>query len=441
MIIVVDNDENLYELFKRNPLPIVLYGAGRNIKKYISRISNFDMICDKNRIGDIVDGYTIKSNKEIESLGKKVYVVVTVSSVEVFEEIKKELEGLTVSIYLVHACNNVAFSYDYWNKDRTYYVSKKEGIMKINLVCDDDSWIFRKFSDKMYEILSNERIIVYQGKDTRSDVDINHHIPYAAYRTYKNDTLMITHIDSMDKVQAVRKQLEFAGMGICMSKDTMDKLTSYGIDRGKLCYVNPAHDSIIKPHKYLIGITHKCRYPMDVRKRETALIDMLEGIDNNFFKFFIMGSGWDFIIESLKVKGFEVEYYSDFDYEIYVKKMQDIDYYLYMGFDEGSMGFLDALTAGSGTIVTPQGYHLDVPCEIDYPCNNIKEFYNAFKDLEQKRKKKIEAVSEWTWENYTQKHVMIWEYLLKRRPLGELFKKHLFYNDGFYSIMLKDNKI
>jgi len=56
---------------------------------------------------------------------------------------------------------------------------------------------------------------------------------------------------------------------------------------------------------------------------------------------------------------FEVEYHENFDYEVYKELIPTLDYYLYVGKDEGQMGFIDALAAGIPTIVTPQGFHLD----------------------------------------------------------------------------------
>ena len=114
---------------------------------------------------------------------------------------------------------------------------------------------------------------------------------------------------------------------------------------------------------------------------------------------------------------------------------------MYMGFDEGTMGYLDALYAGVGTIVTPQGYHLDAHCPIDYPCRTIDDFRGALLDLQDKRKTKIESVKAWTWDNYTKKHVAIWKYLLKRESLCELFNDQHLYEDGIYSVFLEDNRI
>ena len=442
MINIIKSDSDIYEIYRKKPLPIVLYGAGCNLKKYMKRFLDFVMVCDKYRAGEVIeDNIEIKTINDIKKVGEEVYVVVTVSDEDVFSQIRNELECMEMKINLVHACTNVAFRYDYWGQPSSYRLCCKKNNLRINIACDDESWIFRKFASKMYDILKDDGIDVFCDNETRDDVDLNHHIPYANYKTFVNDTLMITHVDCIAKVDAIKKQLAVAGVGICMSKDTMEKLVSFGVNRGKLCYINPAHDMIIRPHKYLIGITHRCRYPDDIRKRETALLEILKDVSADYFKFFIMGEGWRNIISQLMEAGFEVEYYENFEHDIYTKKMQEIDYYLYFGEDEGSMGYLDAISAGAGTIVTPQGYHLDIASNIDYPCRNVTEFHNAFMELQRNRQKKVESVQNLTWENYVKKHVTIWKYLLRREPLSELYSEMHMYNDGIYSMMISDNKL
>lgn len=441
MVIEIKDEENFIELLKGAPLPIVIYGAGKNLYRFIDKVPRVDMICDKKRAGEVFGSFIIQSPEYISELARGAYVIVTVAELKVYEEIKKELNKIPVKLYTVYACGNESFSYDFWSTPKKYQVIKKSSPIKINIVCADGSWIFEKFAIRMEEHLLKFGVDVSVGNDTRKDADINHHIPYIAYHPYPNDTLMITHVDNLSKVNMLKKQLRIARVGICMSRETMMTLTSYGIDRSKLCYINPAHDNIIRPHKYIIGITHKCHDSEDLRKKAGALVDVVEGVDCNYFKFFIMGYGWNNIVNMLRDKGFEVEYYDEFNYEIYTDKMQEIDYFMYMGFDEGTMGYLDALAAGAGTIVTPQGYHLDTGLDIDYPCRNIREFHDALLDLQYKRKKRVDAVKEWTWENYTKKHLKIWNYILKREPLQRIFEDQHEYNDGIYSLLIEDNRL
>lgn len=216
-----------------------------------------------------------------------------------------------------------------------------------------------------------------------------------------------------------------------MSRETMEKLTAYGIPRERLCYVNPAQDGIIKPKKYVLGITH--RIYEDHRKIVNILVDLCRSIDPDYFTFKIMGSGWDDIVTSVRKLGFQVDYYDEFDYKEYGRLMPSLDYYLFWGFDEGSMGFLDALQAGVGTIVTPQGYHLDVKDGITYACRTLNDFRDVLLELQKKREKIVRSVSGWTWKNYVDKHLEIWNYLLGNEE--KIYVNQHVYEDGIFSVL------
>ena len=99
------------------------------------------------------------------------------------------------------------------------------------------------------------------------------------------------------------------------------------------------------------------------------ILEVCRHLEARFFKLKIMGAGWGEIVSQLEQLGFEVEYYAEFNREIYKTLMTSLDYWIYYGFDEGAMGYLDALAAGVKTICTPQGYHLDTRCGLTYPCN------------------------------------------------------------------------
>ena len=70
------------------------------------------------------------------------------------------------------------------------------------------------------------------------------------------NTVAITHIDDLLKIDMVRKQLA-SGIraGICMSSMSVDQLVSYGLDREQLTFALPAHDGTIPPRRTVIGIT------------------------------------------------------------------------------------------------------------------------------------------------------------------------------------------
>lgn len=442
MVTLAKFDEDFYEIFKNEKKKVVLYGAGNECRKHLQEFPVIDMICDQNAAQiQNVDGIPVCLPEEMCDYEEPFYIIICVRNRVICDEIVETISKLKIDAKIFLLFNNISFTNSYHSTMRSYVHHESDVKLKVNIVNRDQGWIFNKFTVRMQEMLLDLGVNVTISADTRSDVDINHHIPMTEYKPYPNDTLMITHVHNTKILSLLKKQLKIAGIGICMSKATMNQLVEYGVPRDKLCYINPAQDNVIKSRKYTMGITNRCYDGVDLRKRADSLLDALEGVDASYFRFVIMGSGWDNIVEQMRRNGFEVEYYPEFLYDTYTLLMQQIDYFLYMGFDEGAMGYLDALKAGAGTIVTPQGYHLDVDCPIDYPCSTVKQFREAFLDLQEKRKRKADAVKEWNWKNYAVKHLEIWEYLLARKPLKELYKNQLLYEDGIFSMLPEDHRL
>ena len=102
------------------------------------------------------------------------------------------------------------------------------------------------------------------------------------------------------------------------------------------------------------------------------------------------------------------------------------------------MGFLDAVAAGVGTIVTPQGYHLDTEFEITYPVRTIDEIVSALHEIQKKKEASIRFSKLWTWKNYALKHLEIWKYMLGVDDLKNILSTRGWYSDGIYSLLLND---
>lgn len=442
MVEIVDYGTNFFELYDKDPRDIIVYGAGRCFQNNYKVLPKVNCVCDINaeQICSVC-GFQVFLPQKIKEYTKDIYIVVFNTNQDAFWDICKKIKEYAHSAKVISFKNNIAFGYCYGITFKSYKKENDSVPISINLVCQEKVWIYKKFADRMFENLQAEGVYVTISDNSRKEADINHHIPCLNFEPFENDTLFITHIDDMKKVYLLKKQLNIAKMGICMSKETVKKLIDFGLPAEKLCYINPAHDGIIKPKKYSIGITHRCYDRYDLRKRTSALLDILDGINPEYFRFVIMGSGWEQIVFDMQNLGFEIIYYNEFDRIKYVQLMNEIDYYFFMGFDEGSMGYLDALAAGVGTIVTPQGFHLDTECPIDYPCRSVKQFREAFIDLQTKREYKSKAVRNWTWKSYSLKHLEIWNYILKNKDLSELYKNQLLYEDGIFSVMLEDCRI
>lgn len=426
---------------------IVLYGAGRvgNFVRKSGLLNRIDYFCDKNakninKLGNI----KVIHPEKLENIKGNLYILICINDkIETMEIVKLELAKYIKDAKLYNVFYNISFPTTTLSflKEINFEINKIKisKQIQVNLVCYEDpsAWILGKFARKLNESLIKMGVNSRISSKRDPESSINHHIIFMSYKDFNMndnsiDTTMITHIDYQNNFNLMKEQSNFVDMEVCMSKETMDRLVNMGIPRKKLCYINPAHDGIIKPKKYILGITSKVHG--DLRKNESMLVNICEKIDCKYFKFIIMGMGWDEIVDKMRVRGVEIEYYNEFDYDKYIHIMPEIDYYLYFGFDEGSMGFLDALAAGVETIVTPQGYHLDIPNAITYPCETERDFIKSLNQICEHRKERVEAVDEWTWDAYAKKHLDIWNYLLKNQTKSQLYCDAGKYKDGIYSV-------
>lgn len=309
--------------------------------------------------------------------------------------------------------------------------------MKVRIICKEDvhSWILGKFALKMRECLNQLGVQCDIGIEADESADVNHNIIYYEYdgRSKGVNTMMITHIDEFSKLQMIRESIKSSTMGICMSNQMMHWLASMGVEKTKLSYVDPAHDECALIKRYVIGIASRV-YP-DGRKKEYFFDNFARDLDPTLFHFKFMGAGWDAQVTHLKSAGFEVTYFDHFDRKEYYKFIQSLDYYLYTGEDEGQMGFVDAAAAGVKTIVTPQGYHLDAEGALTYSFWTYEELLNIMLSLQKERRALIESVSEWTWMDYSKKHLELWKYLLGENVKGQ-------YKDGLnaYLFFVSDDE-
>lgn len=277
--------------------------------------------------------------------------------------------------------------------------------MKVNLVnygMSLTNGILSKFAWKMSEELDKLGIpnVVTDRPDGKYDV--NHHIIYLNYHHVDSiNTLMITHINTEQKMATVKAAMKTADIGICMDQQMLDELVAEGIPREKLRYVVPAHDNVLLPIPVAI-LTNV--YPDGV-KRETMLGELAKHIDPKRFLFRIMGKNWD--VGSLRALGLQVEYHPEFDRAVQDSILMNSKYYLYFGLDKGSMALLDATIAGVKTIAPLDGYHRHTG--VDYPFTTQDELNAIFAKLGEN------PLPQFTWENYTKEHVKIWEELMRNK--------------------------
>jgi hypothetical protein len=93
------------------------------------------------------------------------------------------------------------------------------------------------------------------------------------------------------------------------------------------------------------------------------------------------------------------------------------DHYLYLGMDEGSLGTLDALAAGVSTIVTPQGFHLDLPGGITHQVVSAEDLERVFSEIAAPTIMRTAAVAGLTWATYASRHLDLWRAIVESRHL------------------------
>lgn len=297
--------------------------------------------------------------------------------------------------------------------------------MKVNILLNpaNKSWIFEKIAQKLSTHLKEFDVDATISETEDASADLTHHMSWA-FATQKlalPSTMFITHLDDPFKMRQVKETLrEYVDVGVCMSNETMKFLVEAGCSQESVCFISPAHDNLMKPRKIVIGLTTRL-YP-DGRKREALLVSLIQKMDLSPFEFRIFGNGWDDIVTKMKNAGISVQYFpesDDFrqDYLRISEALPHFDYYLYLGMDEGSLGTLDALAAGVPTIVTPQGFHLDLPGGLIHPFVTLEELENVFQKIAHEKQKLIDSVSFLTWRRYAEMHAKLWKSMLDKKPV------------------------
>lgn len=299
--------------------------------------------------------------------------------------------------------------------------------MKICLVLhpENKGWIIEKFGRRMSENLQSMGHEVFFGQDVIPDVDITHFLSYNfVEKSVGFKTAFVTHIDDTFKVSHLKSLLnkKLVDKLICMSPSTVEHLVKHGLPRESLTYVLPAVDSL--PPKRLIKIGLSGRIYKDKRKNIQWLEFVAERMLLDNFEFYFFGNGWEPISEKLKAAKAEVQIFNESgnyidDHLMILEKLKSLDYWMYLGFDEGSMGSLDAALAGIPLIATPQGFHLDLSFNENFWVSSEMELHSILFEMSSKKPSNLESAY-WNWLRYCEDHVIIWNGSDPARPKSSI---------------------
>lgn len=288
--------------------------------------------------------------------------------------------------------------------------------LKVRIVLDrnNSSWIIEKMARRLSELAPNFGIELDLAGQPDDGADVNHWMSYvfANVEHVTPATMLITHVDDPYKLNLIKKELcNGVNSGICLSSHTRNDLIAAGIAPESVTFVLPGHDFGPQARRIRIGLTTRL-YP-DGRKRESMLIKLASVMRLDPFHFEIFGKGWERVIPVLERAGATVFYrpgsesYTS-DYQEMLTAIPNFDYYLYLGRDEGSLGTLDALAAGVKTIITPQGFHVDLPNGITHGIWSDADLRNVFENIASERQRRTDAVAGLSWSKYAEAHAIIW---------------------------------
>jgi hypothetical protein len=160
-------------------------------------------------------------------------------------------------------------------------------------------------------------------------------------------------------------------------------------------------------------------YP-DGRKNEDWVKRFITENPDLVFTLTLIGKSWGTFVQDLKTSKVKVEWYGpdtnfDLEYALILKVIRQADLFLYTGFDEGSLGALDAYLLGVPLLISDQGFHKNFEKRGDISLfSNYEEFSANLRHIILEKNTTLRRNDEWAWSKYSDSHIQLWEALFKK---------------------------
>lgn len=232
--------------------------------------------------------------------------------------------------------------------------------------------------------------------------------------SHQINTFLVPHLDHVDKVEKLRKLIGAGGFPIFMSCDQAERAArQLGCDY-PFSYILPASDvTIVEAFNVVLASNF---YP-DGRKNEAWLKRFISENPDLNFTLTIVGKSWGPFVEELVTSKVEVEWYGPdskigLDYRLLLKVIHQADLFVYTGFDEGSLGALDAYLLNVPLLISDQGFHKEFDKRENISLfSNYDEFSTLLRQLIVQRGSTLMNSNKWTWGTYSDAHIQLWENL------------------------------
>lgn len=277
-----------------------------------------------------------------------------------------------------------------------------------------NNWILRIIADDIVRELNNNGIVCRAGKREEYQGEaIVHHMWWriaSPIEEARINSVFITHTDDVLKEKdliAIKDSFDYF---IPMSTEDEFFLVGLGFDENKVHGLTlPVRNTFVRPLS--IGIFSSC-YP-DYRKNEKWLLDFCKKTpDAQLINFVFIGSGWQSFVKQLEDCGCTFEWHNvsrglPYEYLFQQLKLQNLDYYLYMGMDGGAMGTYDAYAMNVPLFVSDDGYHKDIP-DLDIKFENKEQFEREMCKIVAKQKRRISFFTQNNVKKYVSNLFSVW---------------------------------
>ena len=297
---------------------------------------------------------------------------------------------------------------------------------KIQIVLDPvhQGWVVEKIARKIVDYWPNTKKPSISNLP-KSGFELTHWMHYMnvppEYLKYSKsiNTVQVTHVDSQLKLNYLEELIKLGAIPIFMSQQHSEQVSEQIGDKFESHVILPGSDVTLFSNRIRILISSNF-YP-DGRKNENFLINLAKEIQLDGFHFTFIGKSWGSVAKFLVEAGAQVKIFSPQDleypsYEAQLGIVKGVDCYLYLGFDEGSLGALDAYLSGTPMIISKQGFHLEFDQRADVVLfENFEEFKMAFTKIAPRNQISSHELSKWSWYSLSSSYEQFWNELIYKR--------------------------
>ncbi|MBU3549902.1 hypothetical protein [Polynucleobacter sp. MWH-Berg-3C6] len=287
-------------------------------------------------------------------------------------------------------------------------------MFKVNIVTPQESWVLRDIGQKLSHSLVLIGVETAQTKAPLENYDIYHWIGALGNDYVPNsiNTGLLAHIDTVRKRMALLNHARKMDGLVCMSNNLkiLAAMCGWAEDRLITGYI-PALSSVTKQsNERLVNFFISTNLYDDGRKNEYWIAQYIRKFPGSY-KFNVMGEGWLEFVEKYQDISEYFIVYPKFNSEIYDVQLRDCDYAMYLGFDEGSMFIMDALTRDKSVFIADGGWHDEFGLLSNYKFTNQPEFESKLMHLLQYHEKRSDFLRQANWSFYADTHYQFWLHL------------------------------